>query len=519
MGNGNKITLPEYIPPVELCKTSKHLICLNLPGIWRVTMHRECIHNEIRSLKGRVLKQTPEPNKQALVTLKWYTDQLVRRVGSATMYTREELISSFPQGKQKSYKKVDGLKLGYRQLLRDTAVNAFIKSERLVLDENPDPRMIQFRSMNSNLHLGQFTKPVEKKLYQMKWDGQRLIAKGLNLHARANLLHKMWSKYKNPNFLSLDLSRWDMHNSQDMIKILHKFYLGMIPDPFFRQMLKMQLVNKGFTKNQIRYTKIGGVMSGDMTTALGNCVLVVLMMSLLKAIIQEHGIPSELTEEHLKIQNYHQVCTEDWTMLDDGDDHIIIGEAEILEKLAKILPQYYLMMGHELKVEAQGDQFEQVQFCQHKPMKIRGMYVMIPNPRKVLATSLSYPAGINPWDYLPIVWEARAILHQGVPVLGPVFLKLATKYPVQKRDTTFQINLQVRPWMKPHKSLPNSIKDITSDVEVDARQQFNWDVSIDEQKFFEDLDIAMPNNIREVSYDFAGPIGKHGHPTLVELLE
>lgn len=391
---------------MSMCTTSQRIV--KLVG-WPVQVedlncHRSCIHNELRSLSGRVLQVTTVSNKSIYHLVMEEAVLLAHQIKLRNPHVGD-IISLFPTHKKKAYRRAMNSLLELPLRKADASISAFVKYEKLsIMERDGDPRMIQARNQRFNLELGKWTRNIEKTLYQLRDEmGWQVVAKGMNQQRRAWELKKRWDRYQNPEAVSLDLSRWDMHCNQDLIKVMHRFYMEVSPSTDLQRMLEYQLINKGYTRNGIKYSRPGGVMSGDMTTAVGNCVLVLSM-----------------------ILAYKRATKGKWTILDDGDDFVIIGNKEDLSM--DRLDQWFKVLGHSLKVEGTTTKFNQIKFCQSKPMFHHGMWEMVPDPRKVLSSAFMYPESKADQRYRAQIYHARAILHQGQPILGPLFRKLHTKF-------------------------------------------------------------------------------------------
>jgi len=379
------------------------------------------------------------------------------------------LVATFPAQKRRKYTQCLNSLLAEPLNKRDWLIKAFVKSEKLKIEQKDgDPRMIQARSMRFNLEIGMYTKAVEKALYHLK-DPQLeklgvhlpLIAKGRNLYQRAQDLRRMWDLMERPVALSLDLSRWDMHVTKPLMElVMHPFYKSLLQNEWFSQLLSRQVNNRAVTEGGLVYTNECGVTSGDMTTALGNCVAVVVIVLLFRRVMQwcaqnvEQGTLETAIQEsvdglgsinqnkrmlrfittagrHLTELQTRRKLLKNTGMLiyDDGDDHVMLVEKDLYAVCAELLPEWWRMMGHEMKVEGHTEKFHQILFCQHKPFLTPRGWVMCPDPYKVMATS-NIVTGLNlenPRRYLETVWRARALLHQDVPVLARFFLRNAWK--------------------------------------------------------------------------------------------
>lgn len=461
------------------CESKRHLKVISGLTDTHYDMHAGCPCNELRSLRTRVLMDTPEPDK-------WLLDEVRRDavVLGAKLQTSpvdyEQLISMFPSHKRKAYTRAyEDLKHRPLDIRRDGFVTGFIKAERVVcgpqdhmpemldpLEVGKDPRMIQFRSMRFNLAFGRYTRPLERKLYQIRCPvaGTRIIAKGLNPHRRGALLKRVWEFYKVPLALSMDLHRFDAHVHLRFLELLHDLYLAAIGSDEFERLLKAQLMNRGRTMGGFKYKTMGGVMSGDMTTALGNCAIVVLIYETLRRLL-----PAKLQR---------------WTLVDDGDDHVIIGEQDVIKFLANILPSFWACLGHQLKVVGLVDRLPDVVFCQHRPMQVGGYTIMVPDIKKTLSTTLSIPGRVtDPYLWLQQVAYCRAIVHAGVPVLGPLFARLTIL--LGKPDT---IDVGIRYWLNAYtKQLDVGLIKDTCSHDDRVEMAINTDYSITDQYRLEAL--------------------------------
>lgn len=432
-------------------------------GIWKIRMHKSCQHNEVRAARGRVLGWTPSMAADVEGLLESQIPVIQACMDPVTpIPDHQTLVNNYlPQKKAKLYNKALQSLQAEPLKERDWRIKAFVKAEKLKIEEKDgDPRMIQARSPRFNIELGLFTRAVEKNLYslvdpQLAKMGirQKVIAKGMNQWERAKVMREMWDSFKTPRSISFDLSRWDQHVGTPLLRVMHKWYNNLVTNKWFQYLLSKQLVNKAMTeKGLVKYSVQGGVMSGDMTTALGNCVAVVVILLTFRALLKElageiaYGNTSEMSRKapRLCVVMKHLLSNALSTnpelmkelannpiwfkVLDDGDDHVIMTEQKFVPVITAMSSFYWRMAGHELKIEGVVKEFHLIEFCQTKPHKVGNKWVMMPDPRKVLATSGMVSRGNLPFlrPYLKTVWLARAYLHQGQPVLGN-FFHLAAK--------------------------------------------------------------------------------------------
>lgn len=471
MRASSKVTFANHAqsaPPPEICHWDEKRSALKLmlpEPFWQVNSHKACLHNEVRACRNRVVADVKEADESLASACGNLAVSLAEnlRPGVKLFADMSSLIKTFPAQKRRKYNQVLQSLMAEPLNSRDWLIKAFVKSEKLkIADKDGDPRMIQARSMRFNLELGMFTKAVEKALYHLKDPELEavgvhlpIIAKGRNLHQRAKDLRRMWELMEDPVAISLDLSRWDMHTCKGLIQqVMHRFYLALLFNVWFLWLLSHQLDNKAVTSLGLKYTNESGVTSGDMTTALGNCLAVIAILVLFRKLLRlfaeklEHATLETAMQESadgigltIKVDRVRRFLMKVGQLLmakrtrrlvlkstailfyDDGDDHVMLVERDLYAAIAELLPEWWALMGHVLKVEGYTDKFHQILFCQHKPFQTTEGWVMCPDPYKVMATS-NIVTGLNlekPGVYLETVWRARALLHKDIPVLAQFF--------------------------------------------------------------------------------------------------
>lgn len=381
-------------------------------------VNAQCVHNELRALQYRTIVPLPSVEAAHISSLlKVIHAYLPMR--TLRPLSDEELLSAFPQRRRRLYRRFVG------SLVEDVGpsrsrVQAFTKVEKIPIVKRGKvkaPRLIQARHPAFNWQLAKFTRPIEHSLYGLKLHGMRVFAKGLNLAERANLIVQAFQQIVDPVALSLDATDWDGHCGPCLIEVEHQYYLERHGyHPVLAHLLKQQLSNRGRTRCGLTYTVRGGRMSGDMNTALGNCIL---------ASALALGLLVSVAPEALAQKRAHIIC--------DGDDTIIIAQRSLVHDLCEVGPSYYAQYGHKLRVDNVTDKVHLVEFCQHKPLRLHdGTWVMCPNPRKVLQTAFM-ATGRNAFNmaYYGTLWDARARIHAGTPVYQELFGRLARENPAR----------------------------------------------------------------------------------------
>ncbi len=373
-----------------------------VPGLWTCFIHTNCVCNEIVSATNRVLGVVPLPTAGGLRDIRVEMKRLAAICGHLVPWDLERVLASFTGARYRNYAEA------YESFSRvplnadDARIDSFVKAEKTnpLAKTNPDPRMIQARSRRYNLQIAKYLRPVEHFIYNLPAkSGLRSVAKGLNQLQRAALFLEKWGRFKRPVCFSLDCSRWDKHVSMDVLRVEHAFYRRVLPGyPEFDRLLSWQEVNKCRTSGGVRYEVWGGRMSGDINTALGNCLLMVIMAN---AAIRRLGIEAEI--------------------LDDGDDCLLIVEEENFDLCQAELPGLYLSYGQTLKIENIARDIHDVVFCQSHIVHNGLHFLFSRNWRKVLSQSCcgtrhwNVPTMVRPM--MGLIGRCELALNAGIPIL------------------------------------------------------------------------------------------------------
>lgn len=390
-------------PPEHRARTFCVYFQLNHDICRKVFVHNNCWCNERVSLHNRVLFECPMPTplriSQCKTLARLIADWLPHEV------EHEDWIMNYHGAKRRKYQQAVN-DLAINPLRRsDSYIAAFIKAEKIF--ELKDPRMIQARSVRYNCALGDYLKPIEHVLYNIKGTGRlkkylppgRLIAKGCNMERRARLIKSKMSRFSRPLVISLDASRFDAHVTK-ILEVEHLIYLRYWRSPRLQRILAWQVYNRGRTSNGIRYKCKYGRMSGDMNTALGNCLISIIVLA--NIMRRLHIRPSR------------------WDMLCDGDDVLLIID-ESTRYIMPQLPSLYLEHGFKIKLENTTTDYNCVQFCQTFPCDTDLGPKMVSNPTRTMSRAL---VGVKHWaepkfvpKYLALIGYCELALNMGIPIL------------------------------------------------------------------------------------------------------
>jgi len=338
--------------------------------------------------------------------------RLRRHLPSTTPIAREDFPLLYKGRKKVVYQEAVGSLRSRCVERRDAGLKTFTKAEKINFSSKPDgaPRVIQPRDPRYNVEVGRYLKPVEGAVYRAigrVW-GDVTVAKGLNAEQRGKLVHAKWREFRDPAAVGLDASRFDQHVGRPALEWEHSVYMLMNSDPELSRLLSWQIHNKGKARakdGHCRYEVEGCRMSGDMNTALGNCLL---MSSMVWAYAKTRGVKTRL--------------------INDGDDCVVFMEKRDLLRFTDGLDDWFTEMGFTMKVEPPAYELEQVEFCQCKPVWTPEGYLMV----RSIAQSLAKDSiSLKPLDTSKVfkkwcneVGECGLSLTGGIPVVSNFYKML-----------------------------------------------------------------------------------------------
>jgi len=375
----------------------------------------------------------PQPEDAFIIrrVLSKFSEKLQKEILSTPtfVYTPEQFSACYDGRKRKIYDEA-GVAFTTRGVDRkDSWVHPFVKAEKYT-KLGAVPRVIQARGPVYNLAVGCYLKPLEHQVFDAidRVFGSKTVFKGLNAERRGKHLAKKWFKFADPVALALDVSRFDQHCSVPALRWEHKQYL-LAHDPADRawlgKLLSWQLRNTGVSSvcdGEIKYTKEGCRMSGDMNTSLGN---VLLMCSMIWSFMQEMNVKCELAN--------------------DGDDCSLMFEKRDLEKVVGAITPWFLRLGYEIVVEGTANYLEEIKFCQCHPIWTKRGYVML----RAIPVSLAKDCvtfktleSARAWmKWRKEIGDCGACLASGMPIAQNFYQTLLKGLPVRLR-TGFQQTMQ-----------------------------------------------------------------------------
>lgn len=388
-----------------------------IPGVANLVdmrVHNSTIVNLERGVLERVFYvkengrfvRPPQPDPKTFnARMSRFRDIVLSGIHSTTPTKREDFPSYYRGRNRTRYANaVDSLSRKDVNAT-DAHIKCFVKAEKInfTAKKDPVPRIISPRDPRYNVAVGCYLKHIEHMLYRAiaRAYGGTTVSKGLNVEEVAALLKGKWDRVDDPVAIGLDASRFDQHVSQVALQWEHSVYNSIYRDPKLKELLSWQIRNrcKGFTSDgKLSYTTVGTRMSGDMNTAMGNCLI---MCGLLYSYASSR-------EVHIELVN-------------NGDDCVVIIRRKDLKRFESGLTEWFREMGFTMKVEDHVDVFERIQFCQMQPVFDGSKYVMVRNPTVSIAKDA---ISIKPLDsksmfqkWLGAVGEGGVSLTGGIPVL------------------------------------------------------------------------------------------------------
>lgn len=379
-------------------------------------VHSNNLANLLRGLTERVflverdggLAPPPKPGPGHFArTMSTALGELRRWLPRVAPITYDQFVGSYT-GRRKTIYSGALAQLVTRGLRRwDSYLSTFVKCEKVNFSKktDPAPRVIQPRSPVFNTAIGIYLKHLEKVIYgaiSKMWGGPTVM-KGYNAHGTGRHLREMWETFRDPVAVGLDASRFDQHVSADALRWEHSVYLscyGGNEARRLRNLLREQINNKGVCRLRdaiVKYKVEGCRMSGDMNTALGNCLL---MASMVWEYCRHKGVRARLAN--------------------NGDDCVVFMERASLPAFVNGLDDWFTAMGFTMKVETPVDVFEQIEFCQTRPVWTPDGWLMVRDPRvclaKDLVSSLPMTQGNMGRGWATAIGECGMSLTGGLPV-------------------------------------------------------------------------------------------------------
>lgn len=336
-------------------------------------------------------------------SLKLFRKLLQHKVVSAPKLSYDEFLSRYSGRKRTLYANAIESLVSRPLSRKDGFWSGFLKFEKV--KKSAVPRMINPRRPRYNVELGRYVFALEHKYYHAveRIFGEPTILKGYNMRERGRVIQNKWSKYDHPVAIGLDAIRLDQHISEAMLRYEHTFYTSKYPgDTLLCKLLSWQLHNVSYANakdGKLHYEVDGVRGSGDVNTALGNCLL---MTNMVWSYMRSVGIRR-------------------YSLINDGDDCVVILDQADYDKCVSGLEGWFRSLGCPITIEPPVYELEHIEFCQSHPVMIDDECVMIRNLKPTLSKDsmviLPIPNPSVMRRYLASVGMCGMSLCGGVPIL------------------------------------------------------------------------------------------------------
>jgi hypothetical protein len=358
---------------------------------------------------GGTFVEPPQPEQKVVdETLRVFRNKLLKKTRFSPLISPEQFTQMYQGRKRTIYE--NALPEYYATgVQKKHAVScAFVKCEKV----NPEkaPRCIQPRHPVYNIGLGRYLKPNEHHLYEaiarVFDDDLPVVMKGMNVRQTAEVIVEKWSSIGECAAIGLDATKFDMHVSTSMLKWEHSIYKILhSQDPELKRLLAMQVKNKGVgycDDGRLTYKVEGRRFSGDMNTALGNCII-------MSAMVWEY-----CRQKGIKVR-----------FINNGDDCVVFMAREDVDHFNEGLDAWFIELGFRMTVEAPVYELSKLEFCQMHPIQTAEGWVMVRNfevareKDSLSIIPLDTEKAFRKWLYA--VGECGLALTSGVPVFQELY--------------------------------------------------------------------------------------------------
>jgi hypothetical protein len=319
-----------------------------------VAAFHRCVCNEYDSIVNRHVVKQLSCGEQEIVAMIEVAEEIITRLRHMGLQrlTKDEVIFSRPARMKKRYRNVRD-----KELVNKIG-KSFIKFEKHPIKHTEAiPRLIQYRSSEYTLSLARYTIVMEeaikfKDTFSLENNGGfPFVSKGLNALQKGKILRRMWDNFKNPVAHLIDHSKFDSMVNE-FHQLLERYMMVKIFDcDTLDWLYSFQSDNKFISQNGIKYTFPFRRCSGDANTSLGNSLINYCIL---------------------------RACYPKSYIIVDGDDSVVFTEAGVESRFD------FTKCGMNTKHEVT-DLFEQVEFCQSRPVKTRIGWVMCRNPTRAIS--------------------------------------------------------------------------------------------------------------------------------------
>lgn len=455
-----------------------------------IGVHNNTIVNGLRGLLERVLKyrgpdgelsELPQPKPAALDQLAAFSRRYQEEVRIATPLTDQEFLSGYEGRRRTIYENAVASLLSSPIVPSDAAVGpSFVKAEKINFEAkgDPAPRVIQPRNPRYNVEVGKYLRRIEHDVYQniARVYGGPTVMKGFTPLGTGNQLRAMWDEFSQPVAIGLDASRFDQHVRPQVLSWEHTVYLMHFIGGSRRKLKRLlawQIKNKGTLRCSdgfAKYVVNGARMSGDMNTALGNCLI---MCAIIWCLLAKLGIKARLAN--------------------NGDDCVVVMEKRDQARFGAAVNSHFIDFGFRVKTETPVSVFEQIEFCQAHPVKVEEGYLMVRNigiaiAKDLCATNPAYGHGNGFRKWVGAVGQCGLSIAGGIPVYQEFYSMLERSGLAS--DVRMDVSLQASGFFRMAQGMRRGHAEVQDDTRVSFWEAFGIPPS---------QQVAIEERLREIS--------------------
>lgn len=390
--------------------------------------HANDVANIVQSVHERVLgrtvngiwEETLQPKSGAFQSSGMLSFQrgVSRAIGRYSLpLTTEQFVEHYRGQKRRRYAAA-ARSLEAKPITRqDSYPSVFLKAEKW--HEPKAGRLISARSPRYNLEVGRFLLPLEPRVYKAidgVWGGPTIM-KGYTPERRAAVAADHAAFFGESQWVAFgtDFSKFDQHISKAALEYEHRIYdAAYLGDGELRRLLSWQLSTTCYANaidGRVKYTVKGGRMSGDMNTAMGNCII---SAGLIYAYCQEQGVVARA--------------------MVDGDDAVIFMRRSDADKFRRDVVAWMRERGFHLTIEEPAYELCQIEFCQCRYVALDPP-TMVRNPYKAITQDHTWveDRSITWKEVLAATGLGGLALYGNVPVLGAYYDMLARSTTPSKK--------------------------------------------------------------------------------------
>ncbi len=485
---------------------SKVWSCIAIPnfeGVWLPMAHGACEHNELTGAAGRVLGETPEITILGELRLWEIARRFSKFMHKCIPEEWYETPGRYSGAKRLKYEQATDEYLAGCSKLSDSHLTGMVKWEKnrpKPSKPNPDPRMVHFPNPRYMIQLARLLRPIEIMIYIMRGDGKlfpssKPIIKGLNSWDQAQAIYGKWLKFEDPVCLGIDCSRYDKHIKVEHLRMERYLYSCANSDPELYRLITAQFKSVAKTRNGLKYKIKGKRASGHYNTGVGNSILMLLF------------IVSSLHRSEIRYE-----------LGVNGDDAFVITNRGDMNRVKELLSFWFIKFGMTLAVESEATCFEQIEFCQSRPVCIGGRWRLIRDPFKVMSCATSN-AKYHEDNYklrtklLAAVGQAELALCDGVPVLQEYALALIRN---SHGAIPLEFNEADNIWHRVRREVGVDLASVQArPIDDDTRDSFNRAFGISPSQ-----QASMERYLRNWDFELVGDsfhIARFGNPGWVEM--